>query len=53
VNTDIWQPHEAELGKTLSARERMLHPEDVARAVLFAVSQPPHVTVYELRLSPS
>lgn len=53
VDTDLWQPHEAELGKTLAKRESMLRPDDVARAVLYAVSQPPHLTVHELRLSPS
>lgn len=53
VDTDIWEPHEAELGKTLSPRHRMLKPDDVARAVLYAVTQPPHMTVYELRLSPA
>ena len=53
VDTDIWNVHEAELGKTLAKREKMLRAEDVARAVLFAVSQPPHMTVHELRLSPS
>jgi NADP-dependent 3-hydroxy acid dehydrogenase YdfG len=53
VDTDLWQAHEAELGKTLATREAMLRADDVARAVLFAVSQPPHVTVHELRLSSS
>jgi NADP-dependent 3-hydroxy acid dehydrogenase YdfG len=53
VDTDIWQAHEAELGKSLSPRARMLRPDDVARAVLYAVTQPPHMTVYELRLSPA
>lgn len=53
VDTDLWEPHEAELGKTLAPRAAMLRPDDVARAVLYAVSQPAHVTVYELRLSPS
>jgi len=53
VDTDIWQSHEAELGKTLSPRHRMLRPDDVARAVLYAVTQPPHMTVHELRLSPA
>ncbi len=53
VDTDLWQPHEAELGKTLARRDAMLRPDDVARAVLYAVSQPPHMTVHELRLSPS
>jgi NADP-dependent 3-hydroxy acid dehydrogenase YdfG len=52
VDTEIWDAHEAELGKTLAKRESMLKPEDVARAVLYAVSQPPHMSVYELRLSP-
>lgn len=52
VDTDIWQAHEAELGKTLSPRSRMLRPDDVARAVLYAVTQPTHMTVHELRLSP-
>jgi NADP-dependent 3-hydroxy acid dehydrogenase YdfG len=53
VDTDIWEAHEAELGKTLSPRHRMLKPDDVARAVLYAVTQPPHMTVHELRLSPA
>jgi len=53
VDTDIWNEHEAELGKSLAKREKMLRADDVARAVLFAVSQPPHMTVHELRLSPS
>lgn len=53
VDTDLWTPHEAEIGKTLSSRERMLHVDDVARAVLFAVSQPARVAVHELRLSPA
>jgi NADP-dependent 3-hydroxy acid dehydrogenase YdfG len=52
VDTEIWNSHEAELGKTLATRDAMLKPEDVARAVLFAVSQPAHMTVHELRLSP-
>ncbi len=52
VDTGIWDAHEAELGKSLAPRAAMLHPDDVARAVLFAVSQPPHMTVNELRLSP-
>jgi NADP-dependent 3-hydroxy acid dehydrogenase YdfG len=53
VDTDIWDAHEAELGKTLASRAAMLTPDDVARAVLYALVQPPHMTVYELRLSPS
>jgi NADP-dependent 3-hydroxy acid dehydrogenase YdfG len=30
-----------------------LHPEDVARAVMFAVSQPPHVDVNEILIRPT
>lgn len=53
VDTDIWQAHEAELGKSLSPRHRMLKPDDVARAVLYVLTQPPHMTVHEVRLSPA
>ena len=52
VDTGIWAPFEDALGKTLPARAAMLRADDVARAVLYAVSQPAHLTVYELRLSP-
>jgi NADP-dependent 3-hydroxy acid dehydrogenase YdfG len=51
VDTGLWAPHEAELGNTLAGRAAMLRPDDVARAVVYAVSQPAHVTVHELRLS--
>lgn len=53
VDTDIWEPFADLMGKTLPTREAMLRPADVARAVLYAVSQPAHVTVYELRVSSS
>jgi NADP-dependent 3-hydroxy acid dehydrogenase YdfG len=33
--------------------ERALQPEDVARAVMFAVSQPPHVDVNEVLIRPT
>ena len=53
VDTAIWDPHESALGDTLPRRTDMLRPEDVARAVLFAVAQPPHTAVEELRLAHS
>lgn len=53
VDTDIWAPHEQVLGHGLPARDAMLRADDVARAIAFAVSQPPHVDVEELRLSRS
>lgn len=54
TNTDIWnnvtvtdpvsRPHD---------KRPMLEPEDVVRAVMFALTQPPRVNVEELRLSHS
>ncbi len=53
VDTPIWDPVERRLGRDFPAREAMLAPDDVARAIVFVVSQPPHVDVEELRLSHS
>lgn len=38
-----WRPREV--------RDAMLKPEDVARAVLFAIEAPPHVAIHEIDLS--
>jgi NADP-dependent 3-hydroxy acid dehydrogenase YdfG len=53
VDTDIWDPHEASIGTRFPKREAMLAADDVARAILFAVSQPAHVDIDELRLTRS
>jgi NADP-dependent 3-hydroxy acid dehydrogenase YdfG len=53
VDTDIWDPHQAAIGTRFPKRADMLESEDVARAILFAVSQPPHVDIDELRLTRS
>lgn len=53
VDTGIWNAHEAELGTRFPARSEMLHVDDVARAVTFALTQPAHVDVDELRLTRS
>lgn len=53
VDTDIWNPIEAQLGKRFPAREAMISADDVARAIAFALSQPRHVDIDELRLSRS
>ncbi|MEA3245988.1 MAG: SDR family NAD(P)-dependent oxidoreductase, partial [Gemmatimonadota bacterium] len=53
VDTPIWNPVEGRLGRDFPARDAMLAADDVARAIVFVVSQPAHVDVEELRLSHS
>ncbi|MEA2766001.1 MAG: hypothetical protein QOK07_2405 [Gemmatimonadaceae bacterium] len=54
TDTDIWSTVSITdpAGKPHSKRP-MLNPEDVVRAVMFALSQPEHVSIDELRLSHS
>jgi NADP-dependent 3-hydroxy acid dehydrogenase YdfG len=54
TDTDIWNTVTVTdpAGKPHSKRP-MLDPEDVVRAVMFALGQPDHVTIDELRLSHS
>jgi NADP-dependent 3-hydroxy acid dehydrogenase YdfG len=51
VDTPIWDPVERRLGRDFPARDAMLAADDVARAIVFVVTQPPHVDVEELRLT--
>lgn len=54
VDTDLWEPIDTESGASpFPARQSMLSADAVARAVLFAVTQPPDVNIDELRLSRS
>lgn len=53
TDTTLWDGVRPEHRRDLPARDQMLRPDDVARAVLYAVTQPAHVTVDELRLSRS
>lgn len=53
TDTTLWDEVRPEHRRGLPARDQMLRPDDVARAVLYVVTQPPHVTVDELRLSRS
>ncbi len=53
TDTTLWDSVGADGSSGLPTRDQMLRPDDVARAVLFAATQPPHVTVDELRLSRS
>jgi len=52
VDTQLWDEHDTESDKSdLPSRQDMLRPDDVCRAVLFAVTQPAAVNIDELRLS--
>ncbi|MBM4193843.1 MAG: SDR family oxidoreductase [Gemmatimonadetes bacterium] len=53
TDTDAWNAHEAQLGIGFPARSEMLAAGDVARAIVYAVSQPPHVTIEALRITRS
>lgn len=53
VDTGMWDAVNPDTRAGLPSRSQMLEPHDVARAVLFAVTQPVTVNVDELRLSRS
>jgi NADP-dependent 3-hydroxy acid dehydrogenase YdfG len=53
VDTALWDPIDPDNRPGFSPRARMLRPEAVAAAVLYAVAQPRDVSVDELRLSHS
>ena len=51
TDTPIWDPVDPGHTPGVPSRASMLHAADVADAVLWAVTRPPHVNVDELRLS--
>jgi NADP-dependent 3-hydroxy acid dehydrogenase YdfG len=53
TDTPLWDPLDPDHTPGLPPRAAMLRPEDVADAVLWAVTRPPHVTIDELRLARS
>lgn len=53
VDTPLWDSIDPDNRQGFTPRRAMLRPEAVADAVLYAVMQPPHVNVDELRLSHS
>jgi NAD(P)-dependent dehydrogenase (short-subunit alcohol dehydrogenase family) len=52
TDTDIWAPYDPDRREGFPRRAEMLRPADVADAVLFAATRPPHVLVDWLRLGP-
>lgn len=50
TNTTLWDPLDPDSRDDLPPRASMLTPEEVARAVLFAITQPPGVEVSVLSL---
>ena len=53
VDTDIWDPIDPDSKAGFTKRKDMLRAEDVADAVLFAVTRPARAAVTEIRLLPA
>lgn len=52
TDTPIWDPFDPDARPGFLRRALMLRPADVAEAVLFAATRPPHANVEWLRLAP-
>jgi NADP-dependent 3-hydroxy acid dehydrogenase YdfG len=53
TDTALWDAIDPDSRPGFTPRARMLRPDDVAAAIVYAVTAPPHVNVDELRLSPA
>jgi NADP-dependent 3-hydroxy acid dehydrogenase YdfG len=53
VDTDIWDAVDPDSKPGFTKRKDMMRAEDVAAAVVYAVTQPAHVAVTEIRLLPT
>ena len=53
TDTDIWAPFDPEAREGFPSRAEMLRSTDVAEAIVFAASRPPHVHIDWLRLGPA
>jgi NADP-dependent 3-hydroxy acid dehydrogenase YdfG len=53
VDTEMWDPVDPDRQPGFTRRQDMMRAEDVAEAVLFAVTRPPRVTLTELRMMPT
>ena len=52
TDTDLWGPYDPDRREGFPHRAAMLRPTDVADAVLFVATRPPHVLIDWLRLGP-
>lgn len=50
TDTPLWDPMDPDTDPTLPARTAMLRPDDVAQAVVFALTRPPHVRIPVLQI---
>jgi NADP-dependent 3-hydroxy acid dehydrogenase YdfG len=53
LSDHITQPEAKQASKDNAAGMRTLQSEDIARAVVYLVSQPPHVAVNEVLIRPT
>lgn len=53
TNTELWDPVDPDSRDDLPNRSTMLHPDDVADAVLFAITRPTRANIDVIRVSPS
>jgi NAD(P)-dependent dehydrogenase (short-subunit alcohol dehydrogenase family) len=53
TDTDIWAPFDPDRREGFPARAEMLRPADVADAIVFIATRPPHVLIDWLRLGPT
>ncbi|MGH7528361.1 MAG: SDR family oxidoreductase, partial [Gemmatimonadales bacterium] len=52
TDTSIWDPFDPDRREGFPSRAAMLRPADVAEAILFVATRPPHVHIDWLRLGP-
>lgn len=53
TDTDAWAPFDPDRREGFPSRARMLRPADVADAIVFVATRPPHVLIDWLRLGPN
>ena len=53
TDTDVWDPVNPDEREGFLSRAQMLRPEDVADAVLYVATRPPHVAIESIRINPA